>query len=116
MALRARLELRFSQQIFYDNFSYFTDELDNEAEYRHKGLTFIDWDNGHITWYTDIRLLEIHDSQISATASEQHDEFWTMGDLTCRFQGDDAIVATARKVYELAREYFAPIKYRASMF
>ena len=113
MALRAKLKLRFDRKIYAENFSHFVDSLKDTNEFRLAGLTFIDTNDNDASIPVDSYRLEIHDAQTGCPTDDKGGQFWTMGDLSCDFEGDDEIVDTAQKVYEYAREYFAPIKHPA---
>lgn len=110
MALRAKLELRFSEVVHAEQLYYFIQSLELSDEFRLAGFTFLDGEYGEWVDYSDVRKLEIHDAQIGESA-DREGQFWTFSDLTCKFEGDREIVETASRIVELAREYFTPVKH-----
>lgn len=112
MALRAKLELRFAHVIDAEDFQLFIQSLEQVSEFRLAKLTFLDGNYGPTIEYSDIRSLEIHDTQTREIPLGQAGAFWSDWiDFSCKFTGDDAITETAHRVYVLAHEYFAPIKH-----
>lgn len=110
MALRASLQLSFSQEVPLNDFLSFVGSLNGVAEFRLAELTFVDGDRGKEPSYTATRTVDVHDSTMGENHRELDIQFWPKGDFTCRFQGDDEIVEVAQKVAARAREHFAHLR------